>query len=349
MSIRVREIADFLERWAPNAARMDYDNTGLLVGSENNPIKAILTCLDVTPDVIEEAESINANLIIAHHPLIFSGLKSVVSSDPVGSMVQSLIRKDISLIASHTNLDSVTNGVSEVLARRLNLQNTYFLQARNGSMVRVCLRLPNPMRDSMQAILGEFHVAQSWVSMESNVVMVQFNYDHHFLNPLKKAIHKELNGAPYELDVIKLESESIKLGFGRVGFLPEPMPAQKFLELVSTKLEANSIRCSGKLSGDIHKVAVCGGSGASLIKQAIRSGADAYVTADIKYHDFFVPTDFLLVDAGHYETEFAIAGILKDQLKQEFPEIPVFETKHNTNPVKHFQASFASNSIKQVL
>ncbi len=266
-------ILEFLEEWAPQSTKLEYDNVGLLIGDESQEITKAVVCLDVTPEVIEEAIAVQADLILAHHPLIFRKLSRVTLSDPIGAMIYRLIRHGISLIVAHTNLDAAREGVSFVLAKQLGLQDIRFLTTCNGSAP---------------------HAAKSTV-----------------------------------------ESGPIS-GFGTLGEYPEPLDSHTFLKQVQTRLNSVGLRYSGNCD-QIRKVAVCGGSGFFLADEVLKQNADAFVTADLKYHDFFsLSPSFVLVDAGHYESEVPIVRTLCTRLTDRFPELEVLCTSVNTNPVKYF-------------
>ncbi len=336
MSVLTRDISGFFEHWAPNATKMDYDNTGLLVGNPNQPVSRILCCLDVTPEVIDEAANAKADLIAAHHPLIFPKIKRVVSSDLAGAMIQDLIRRDIGLIAAHTNLDAAKSGVSAVLAETLGLTDLSFLDASYKTMKLVIVRLPVRLRDKAETYLKGQSLDCSWSQQEENIAVVRFNADEHHLVSLKRELGRIFGSAPYTIDILPLDASSPLYGFGVTGTLPEPLSREAFLKQVESALSASAIRYSGG-ANEIKKVAVCGGSGSFLISKAMGSGADAYVTADIKYHDFFVPDSFLLVDAGHYETEAPAIGRMCEKLSAAFPDIEVLPTRINTNPMRGFR------------
>jgi dinuclear metal center YbgI/SA1388 family protein len=259
MITTVNHILEALLRWAPNHLKADYDNIGLLVGDPNQTVNGIITCLDVTQRVIDEASAAKATLIVAHHPLIFRKLASVRTDDPTGQLVTELVRRGISLIAMHTNLDSAVDGVSYVLAEKLGLTELSFLEDdRDGG------------------------------------------------------------------------------GYGVIGNLPTAVTRDLFLALVSERLNVPMLRYSGH-SDAISRVAVCGGAGSFLIEKAISSGAHAFVTADLKYHDFFTHQGaFVLCDAGHYETEMPVSERIRHYLKQEFSQLQVDVTRHVTNPVEYF-------------
>jgi dinuclear metal center YbgI/SA1388 family protein len=265
MSYTNRHILEFLEDWAPQSTKLEYDNVGLLVGNEDHEVSTVLACLDVTPEVVDEAVALKADLVVAHHPLIFRKLSRITSSDATGSLIFRLIKNDINLIAAHTNLDAAPGGVSFVLADRLGLIDVHFLKADE-----------EPVRNG---------------SRES--------------------------------------------GFGAIGMLPEPMEAPAFLNRVAESLGSSGLRFSGSPSR-VGKVAVCGGAGAFLAEEARIQGADAYVTADLKYHEFFAGSEsFLLVDAGHYESEVPVVKALCDRLGDRFPGLEVHRTGVNTNPVQY--------------
>lgn len=271
MKITVHHISEFFETWAPFKSQAEYDNSGLLIGSENQPISGILTCLDITEDVVSEAISLKANLIVAHHPLIFNKISRINPDSDQGSLIYRLISNNIAVLAVHTNLDAAQNGVSFVLARTLGLSHTEILS---------------------------YHDAEN------------------------------------------------RHGYGVIGELPEATSAEAFLDRVCTSLKTVSVRFSGK-SDSIQRVAVCGGTGISLASEARKRGAQAYVTADIKYHEYFGYSDLLLVDAGHYETEFPVADHLRKELSEKFPELPVFVTQSVTNPMRvHVNQSFFNKHLK---
>jgi len=333
MKVLTRHISDLLEHWAPSATKMDYDNTGLLVGNPDQQIDSVLTCLDITPSVIQEAIQKKVQLIVAHHPIIFPKIKRIVSTDPVGAMLQQLLQNNISVIASHTNLDAARGGVSSVLANTLGLKHTSFLDDSYQTMRRVILRIPSSLKENVTAALHDLDVVTSVTREEQNIIVMCFNTDKHYLGEIQNKLGTVIKGAPHNLDIIPLEGSSPLFGFGITGYLEEPLPAAAFLELLQDRLQATGVRWSGGAK-NIHKVAVCGGSGSFLINKALGSGADAFVTADIKYHDFFVPDHFLLVDAGHYETEAPIIGKLQESISTAFPQLNVYSTTILTNPMR---------------
>ena len=289
MKYNISHILEFLEEWAPQSTKLEYDNVGLLVGDKNKHVGKVLTCLDVTPDVVDEAVSEKADLIVAHHPLIFRKLSRITPDDTTGSLIYRLIKHDIGLIAAHTNLDAAYGGVSFVMAERLGLSNVRFLKEEvfdaNGNHLP---ERPAAGQGSGPSVTGDMATSQ-------------------------------------------------RIGFGAIGELPEELQISEFLSHTGKCLASDGIRYSGH-ADKIKTVAVCGGAGSFLIPEAISRQVDAFVTADLKYHDFFVETpSILLVDAGHYESEVPIVGTLCDRLTGRFPGLNVLPTSVNTNPVTYFQ------------
>jgi len=264
MNITIRHISDFFDNWAPFNTQAEFDNAGLLLGSPHTPVNGIITCLDVTHAVADEAISQGLNLIVAHHPVIFRKINRINPDSPQGSLLYKLIRHDIAVLAVHTNLDAAQNGVSFVLADRLGLTNTTILQFHDTAQSR---------------------------------------------------------------------------GYGVIGNLKKPLSAEDFLKLVCDQLGTSALRFSGPVgqAETISRVAVCGGTAAELSAAARQAGAQAFVTADIKYHEYFDHDPLLLIDAGHYETEFPVVAHMQDQLSHFFSGLPVRSTSVVTNPMQIYR------------
>ncbi len=262
--MKIGEIISVLDAWAPSYLAEGYDNVGLITGNADQAITGVLVCLDSTEEVIQEAIDKKCNLVIAHHPIIFKGLKKLVGGNHVERTVIKAIQHDIAIYASHTNLDNLPNGVSKKIASVLELNQVDILE-------------PNKVYNDQPA------------------------------------------------------------GSGCTGILPFAMEPQEFLDYVKNKMKLQVIRHTSYINREIKKVAVCGGSGAFLIYAAQNSMADAYITADIKYHEFFSAEDSLMIlDIGHYESEFFTMDLMADYLKTFDKEFPTFITTVNTNPVKYF-------------
>ena len=260
MQYKVKDVAEVMERFAPLSIQEGWDNSGLCIGSKDAPVSSVLLGLDCTPELVDEAIECGADMIITHHPLIFSGLKRISPDDRTGEAVIKAIRAGISIYAAHTNADKVIAGVSGAMAAKLGLVN-----------------------------------------------------------------------------VTVLDEDGEGTGLGVVGDLPEPMSAADAAALVKERFSLKTLRMSRPVDGMITRVAMCGGSGRSLIRTAVASGAQLYLTGDISYHDFFTPEGFMVMDVGHYESEIEIVDIFFSLLRKNFPTFAVRITQNiYSNPIFYF-------------
>ena len=260
MELKVRDIIEVIESFAPVSLQEGWDNSGLCIGSADAPVRSVLLGLDCTPELVDEAVACGADMIVTHHPLIFSGLKKISPDNPVGEAVIKAIKAGISIYAAHTNADKVIAGVSGAMAARLGLVN-----------------------------------------------------------------------------VSILDEDGDGTGLGVVGDLPQPISADEAVQLVKERFSLKMMRASRPLEGKISRVAMCGGSGSSLIGAAARSGAQLYISGDISYHNFFTPEGFMIMDIGHYESEIEIVDILFSLIKKNFPTFAVRITQNlNSNPIYYF-------------
>lgn len=265
--MNVSDILGYITDIAPLKWQESYDNSGLLVGSYDAAVEKILVTLDVTEAVVDEAIAKSCNLIISHHPLIFKGLKHVLSNNATERIVIKAIKNDISIAAMHTNLDNSYLGVSRCLCERLGL------------------------------------------------------HDLHILRPLPEFVN----------------DDEPKAGGGMVGMLEKPLSELDFLKLIKEKLNAKALRHTAFTNRHIQKVALCGGSGFFMLQDAINCNADAYVTADIKYHDFFeADGKLLLVDAGHFETEQFTKQLIADTILKKNPNFALLISEIKTNSINYF-------------
>lgn len=340
-AIHVRDILRFLNQWAPPGVMMDYDNVGLLTGSASQEVSGILVCLDVTEEVVKEAVDRSCNLIISHHPLIFQKIGSVTQDTGQGRILYDLVRSDISLIASHTNLDAALDGVSFALANTLGLDNLQFLDQNYTIRRKIRVTTAHPNSDEILKLLNYYsgEDAHYWEvdSEEKGLKSYEALLDKHQVPALMSALQKEEILADGTLQEVALENPSGNFGIGVMGEYPDRgLSKEDFLNIVCNALDVKAIRYSGDAEM-IRKVAVCGGSGSFLIRKAQKAGADAFVTADLKYHDYFLEQGgMLLIDAGHYETEIPIVETVQQELTQAFEHIPVYTTSAVTNPVQVF-------------
>lgn len=350
MATRIRHISTFLNQWAPPNIKLDYDNVGLLVGDPDTEVNSILTCLDVTDEVVAEAINKNCELIVAHHPLIFNKIGSINPTNEQGRIIYKLIKNDIGLLVAHTNLDAALDGVSFVLANILGLDNLSFLDKSYDISRKIRLVTDEEDAEAVLKILNYYSAEEAHYfeveNRQQGLKCFEAIIDKHHVVALRAGLKKEGLLKAGSFQVTELASTSQNFGMGVIGEYPEEgVGKNEFLHLVSKALNVRSIRYSGDVDR-IQRVAVCGGSGVALKKAAIAAGAHAFVTADIKYHDYFTEKEnFLLVDVGHYESEFPIAEALKNELSDAFEDISVSVTQTVTNPMKIYVSEIEPQPI----
>ena len=258
--MKAKEIIKVIEDFAPLSIQESWDNCGLCIGSPEDEVSSVLIGLDCTVELVDEAIRCGADMIVTHHPLIFSGLKKISPEDMVGAAVIKAVKAGICIYAAHTSADKVIAGVSGAMAARLGLT-----------------------------------------------------------------------------DIEILDEDGEGTGLGAVGNLPAPVTAQEAISLVKERFSLRMIRTSAPIQGSVSRIAMCGGSGGSLIKAARNAGAQLYISGDISYHNFFTPDDFMIMDIGHYESEIEIVDILFSLIKKNFPTFAVRITQNiNSNPIYYF-------------
>ncbi len=259
--MKLKEITSILEEWAPLEYQENYDNSGLILGDPETKIRSALLTLDSTEDVVEEAIKKGANLIIAHHPILFGEIKQLNGKNYIERTIIKAIKNDIAIYAFHTNLDSVINGVNSKISDKLNLVNR---------------------------------------------------------------------------SILKKRQENNKVGSGIIGELKSPMKEMDFLNLIKKEFKAGSVRYTNLLNKDVVRVAVCGGSGSFLLKDAIKEKADVFVTSDFKYHQYFdAENKILIADIGHYESEICIQQLIYDYLNEKITTFTLHFSEVNTNPINY--------------
>jgi dinuclear metal center YbgI/SA1388 family protein len=350
MTTTVSHISRFFNKWAPQSTKLDYDNVGLLVGNSDNSVTKILTCLDVTDEVVEEAIEQKCDLIVSHHPLIFRGMKRINADSLHGAIIYKLIRNDISVIAAHTNLDAARGGVSFILARTLGLSNIQFLDDSYPLARYLSVSIPVNAVDSLKERLENIGVEDievldySKYDGSQNRVKLEARIEAYQEFEVKKLFEESLPGNNRHYQIFKLVNDSDKVGMGAIGDFQEPIDVEKFLNLVSDRLSVEAIRYSG-FAHKIKKVAVCGGAGVSLTSLARSRGADAFITADVKYHDYFIEKgSFMLLDVGHYESEVPVIDVMKNELNKEFKDVDVITTRVRTSPMQVHINEFQSKN-----
>lgn len=361
----INDILSVLESFAPIALQEEYDNAGLIIGDKSQQCTGVLTTLDVTEAVLEDAKRNHCNLVVAHHPIIFKGLKKLSGNSYVERTVLSAIKNDIAIYASHTNLDNSKNGVSWKMGKKLGLENIKVLSQRDGQLKKLVTFCPEEAADKVRNALFEiagtignysecsFNIpgtgtfkaetgANPYVGKrgkrhyekEIRIEVIFPAHSEQTLIAILKSAH------PYEevaFDIYPLSNASPEEGSGIIGQLPREMTASSFLSHVAKTFKTKVIRHTAIGKRSIKTVALCGGSGFFLLKNALAAKADAYLTGDIKYHEFFdADGKLLLADLGHYESERFTIDLLTDILKQKFPNFAVLKTRVNTNPVNYF-------------
>ncbi len=365
--MQIAEITLFLESLAPPSLQESYDNAGLITGSSNRECTGILVSLDATEEVILEAKAKGCNLVVAHHPIIFSGLKKITGSTYVERSVIASIKYDIAIYAIHTNLDNVLEGVNGKMAEKLGLLNCRILQTKNALLKKLFTFVPLNYAESVR-----FAIFQAGGGHIGNYSECSFNAPgtgtfkasegtNPFVGEAGKRHEEEelkievifpawLEGSiitalkqahPYEevaYDVVGLDNPYQSVGLGIIGDLPQPVSETEFLQLLQSRFKLQVIRHTPLLQKPVQKVALCGGAGSFLTKAAIAAGVDAFVTGDVKYHEFFdAENRFLLADIGHWESEQFTIDLLADWLSKKFPTFAVLKTGVKTNPVEYFK------------
>jgi dinuclear metal center YbgI/SA1388 family protein len=361
--IKLQNVIEVIESFAPLAFQEKYDNSGLLVGNKQQEITGILICIDVTLPVIEEAIEQNCNLIVSHHPIIFTGLKKLIGQTEVERCVAKAIKNDIALYAAHTNLDNANDGVSFRMAQKIGLQNTLVLVPKTDILSKLVTFVPINFINKVQKAMfkagagnignydccsfshigkGTFRASDKCHPFCGNIGELhtedEMRLEVIFPKYLTSKIVKELLEAhPYEepaFDIIPLENTWAQVGSGIVGNLHSPMNESDFLALLKEKFQVSSIKHSKLLNRPISKVAVCGGSGADFIGNAKCADADIFVTADITYHRFSeAENSIIIADIGHFESEQYTKEIILEQLIKKIPNFAIRLSAHDGHSV----------------
>lgn len=362
----IKKVTDFLEAIAPLSLQESYDNSGLIVGDHSTEVKGILIALDCLEEVIDEAVKQNCNLVITHHPIVFSGLKKLNGKNYVERTVIKAIRNNIAIYAIHTNLDNVFAGVNKKICDVLGLKNLKILSPKKNVLRKIVTYCPDEAVEKVRSALFEagcgkignydeasFNVSgmgtfrpllgsnsySGTIGKQSRVTEIRI--EAIFPNHLEFQVIKALRLAhPYEevaYDIFSLENANQEAGSGMVGELPAEMGEMEFLEFLKFSMKAKVIRHSGLIGRKITRIAVCGGSGSFLLKDAINEKADFFITADYKYHQFFdAEARIVIADIGHFESEQFTMDLLKELIVRNFSTFAVRLTELVTNPVHYY-------------
>ncbi len=349
--MKIKSLISYLETIAPPMYQESYDNAGLIVGDANAEINGVMLCLDSTEGVLEEAMEKGCNLVIAHHPIVFKGLKRFNGSNYVERVVIKAIKNDIAIYAIHTNLDNVYHqGVNAKIAEKLGLQNTRILAPKkllkkltayvHPNYVEVVrAALANTGAGSVNGLEQRSHVSVG-VGHQREKGSAEVKIETLFPADLQRRVENAFlqsypdGNAAYEISTI--ENANTYLGSGMIGDLVEPIAETVFLKNLKSAMKAGVVRHTKLRNKRVRKVAVCGGAGGFLLKHAIRQEADVFVTADYKYHEFFdADGKIVIADIGHYESEQFTIDLLYEIISEKFSIFAAHCTKVNTNPVKY--------------
>lgn len=367
METKVKDIVKAMELLSPTIYAEDFDNVGLLVGSPNSIVTGILIAHDCTEMVVDEAIEKGANVIVAFHPIIFNGLKRLTGSSYVERAVMKAIKYDIAIYAIHTALDNAWEGVNEGMCRALGLKDKKILIPQKNTLYRLTTYVPSSHTDAVRTALavagagslgnydscswtghgtGRFRGKEGAKPYVGSIGQLH-SEEEDIINVVIPAhlkssvINHLLTSHPYEepaYEIVALENKNHRIGMGMIGHLPMAMEEKEFLELVRDTFDARGIRHSSFTGKKIKKVAVLGGSGSFAIGSARRAGADAFITADLKYHDYFAAEgDILLADIGHFESERFTKNILWDYISEKFTNFAVCLSDIDTNPINYLQ------------
>lgn len=361
----VQDVINSLEELAPLNYAEDFDNVGLLIGDKSAKLTGILVTLDTLETVVDEAIKNNCNLIVSFHPIIFSGLKKITGKSYVERVVLKAIKHDIAIYAMHTALDNSNLGVNHMICEKLKLGNKQILMPKLGTIKKIITYVPNENADIVRQALfetGAGHIgnyshcsfnAEGFGSFkggkQSNPtkgkkgdlhfekeIQVSMIFEKHLQSKVIKAL---LKAHPYEevaFDIITLDNTNPTIGMGMVGELEHNMNETQFLNHLKETFNSEIVKHSTLLNKPVKKVAVLGGSGSFAIDAAIASGADVYVTSDLKYHDFYkAENKILLADIGHYESEQYTKNLIAAYLTKKITNFAIILSKINTNPVKY--------------
>ncbi len=363
--MKIAEIIQTIENFAPISYQESYDNAGLLIGDILADCTGVLICLDAIEDVIDEAIVKKCNLVIAHHPIIFSGIKKIIGKNYIERVVIKAIKHEIAIYACHTNLDNVKLGVNNIIADKLGLQNRKILEPKSSILKKLYTYVPSENKDTLLNALfaagagniGNYSECSFSVdgvgtfkgNENSNPTIGEKNnrsteletkIEVIFPNYLESKILKTLKeNHPYEevaYEIITLDNSYQDIGSGLIGELERPLSESDFLSFLKENMQTDCIRHTAFLNRKIQKVALCGGSGSFLLSKAIAQHADIFISADFKYHQFFdADNQIIIADIGHYESEQFTVQLFNKIISEKFPTFAVQISTINTNPINY--------------
>ena len=363
--MKIQQLIQYIEQVAPPAYQESYDNSGLIVGDSGTTIKGVIICLDSVEAVIDEAIEKNCNLVIAHHPIVFGGLKRFNGKNYIERVVMKAIKNDIAIYACHTNLDNIQTGVNAKIAEKLGLTNTKILAPKSKIIKKLSVYIPvsdvekvsNALFAAGAGRIGNYDEASFnvvgtgtfRVNEHANPHVGEAGKRHHeaeakveVIFPFDiqgKVISAMWKAHPYEevaYDVVTLDNQHQGIGAGMIGELPASMDEMSFLKYLKERMQTDCVRYTNLLQKPIKNVAVCGGSGQFLLQSAIRQNADVFITADFKYHQFFDANgQIVIADIGHFESEQFTIDLFYDLITNKFDTFAVYQTSIHTNPINY--------------
>lgn len=363
--MKIKEIISVLEEMAPLAYAEDFDNVGLLVGDQESEVTGILVCHDALENIIDEAIAKNCNLVVCFHPILFSGLKKITGKNYVERAVIKAIKNDIAIYAVHTALDNHQEGVNKIFSDALGLVNTKILIPKQNFIRKlVTYTIPENAEEVRNALfdagagnignyencsfnskgigtyMGNEHsnpqVGERFEFVQGDEIKIEMTFEKHLENKILKALFKSHAYEEVAYEIYELQNKHQNIGLGMIGELKNPMNEKEFLLFAKEKMQCGGIRHSNFTGKEIKKVAVLGGAGSFAIKNAIQAGADVYLTADLKYHQFYeAENTLLLADIGHFESERYTKNYIVDYLRKKILNFAVILSEENSNPVKY--------------
>jgi dinuclear metal center YbgI/SA1388 family protein len=363
--MKIKEILSVLEEMAPLAYAEDFDNVGLLVGDQNNEATGVLVCHDALENVIDEAITKKCNLIVCFHPILFSGIKKITGKNYVERSLIKAIKNDIAIYAVHTALDNHRDGVNKIFCDSLGLVNTSILIPKQNFIRKLVTytipenaeKVRNALFDAGAGNIGNYEdcsfnskgigtymgnensnpqLGERFEFVETTEIKIEVTFEKHLESNILKALfsHHAYEEVAYE--IYELQNTHQNIGLGMIGEFKTPMEEKDFLLLVKEKMQSDGIRHSAFPGKPIKRVAVLGGSGSYAIKNAVLAGADAFLTADLKYHQFYEAENMLLLaDIGHFESERYTKNYIVDYLRKKILNFAIILSEENTNPVKY--------------
>ena len=363
--MQIKDVTNYIEELAPLAYAEDFDNVGLLIGDYNTKVTGVVVTLDTLEETVDEAIAQNCNLIVSFHPIVFGGLKKINGNNYVERVVLKAIQNNIAIYATHTALDNVNNGVSAKMCEVLGLQNCKTLIPKKGIIKKLTTYVPIAEAENLREKLFEagagaignydncsFNIdgkgsyrgnknSNPTLGEKGKVTFteetsISVTFDSYLEGKILQALFNTHSYEEVAYEIITLNNSNQNIGMGMIGEFSNTMDEKEFLSFVKKTFKTDCVRHSELLNKKIKKVAVLGGSGSFAIKNAIKAKADAYISADFKYHEFFTAEKkILLADVGHYESEQFTKNLLFDYLSEKFSTFAIILSEKSTNPIHY--------------